>query len=78
LRSLFFAIDGDRRAPVPAYGTVLPVNGTAIAALAAVALPAASAVLLTLDLSNPYSAFVLHSSSMFGACARLATVGRFE
>jgi hypothetical protein len=43
LRSLFFAIDGDRRAPVAAYGTVLPVNGTAIAALGAVALPAASA-----------------------------------
>jgi hypothetical protein len=54
-----------------AYGTVLPVNETAIAALAAVDLPAASAVLLTLDPSDPYSAFVLHSSSI-GGCMRSA------
>jgi hypothetical protein len=39
----------------PGYATVLPVNGTAIAALATIGLPAAGAVLLTLDLSNPYS-----------------------
>jgi hypothetical protein len=42
-------------------------NGTAIAALAVVALWAASAVLLTLDPSHPYSAFVLHSFSMIGS-----------
>jgi hypothetical protein len=42
-------------APVAGYGTILPVNGTAIAALATIDLPAAGAILLTLDLSNPYS-----------------------
>jgi hypothetical protein len=35
-------------------------NGTVIATVATVALTAASAILLTLDLRNPYSAFVLH------------------
>jgi hypothetical protein len=39
----------------PGYATVLPVNGTAIAALATIGLPAAGTVLLTLDLTNPYS-----------------------
>jgi hypothetical protein len=63
LRSLFFAVDDDRRAPVPAYGMVSPNNGTAIAALAVVALWAASAVLLTLDPSHPYSALFCISSA---------------
>ena len=53
-------------------GPAAPGIGFAIgAALATVALPPPNAILLTPDPSNPYSAFVLHSSSMIG-CMRSA------
>ena len=57
-----------RASVVRAYGTVLPVNGTAIAALAP-SLAAASAILLILDLSNPIFGICFHPTSMIGMLA---------
>jgi hypothetical protein len=48
---------------------ISPTNGTMIAA----PVRAAAAALLTLDPSNPYSAFVLHLSSTIGTVHALGS-----